>query len=70
MANETIGILALPQREINRQLYEAIQKLQENDTAGAITDIESAIETINETIGSESDAGTILARIKALEDAQ
>lgn len=69
MANETIGILGLPQREINRQLYEAIEKLRDNDSAGAIEDIESAIETINDTIGSETESGTILYRLKALEDA-
>ncbi len=75
-------ILKLPQEDINRQLYEMILKLQKENT-GEGTDI-TALKTtvgdstsglvkdvadIEDAIGSESDATSILGRIKALEDA-
>ena len=64
-------ILKLPQEDINRQLYEMILKLQkENSGEGAdITDIKDDVKDIQDAIGSESDATSILGRIKALEDA-
>ena len=75
-------ILNLPQEDINRQLYEMILKLQK-ENSGECTDI-TALKTtvgdstsglvkdvadIEDAIGSESDATSILGRIKALEDA-
>ena len=75
-------ILKLPQEDINRQLYEMIVKLQK-ENAGEGTDITSLKTTVGDStsglvkdvadiedaIGSESDATSILGRIKALEDA-
>ena len=64
-------ILNLPQEDINRQLYEMILKLQK-ENAGEGTDIsalEGDVSDIKDSIGAESKSGTILYRIKALEDA-
>ena len=75
-------ILNLPQEDINRQLYEMIVKLQKENT-GEGTDISALKATVGDStsglvkdvadiedaIGSESDATSILGRIKALEDA-
>ena len=58
-------ILNLPQEDINRQLYEMIVKLQK-ENAGEGTDITD----LKEAIGNETTSGTILYRIKALEDAE
>ena len=78
---KTIGILSLPQREINRQLYELIVKAESGD-ATAIKALQDAIgdattsntilkrlKDIEDAIGTESTSGTILYRIKALETA-
>jgi hypothetical protein len=64
-------ILGLPQEDINRQLYEMILKLQkENSGEGAdITDIKDDVKDIQDAIGDEDTAASILGRIKALEDA-
>lgn len=80
--DKTIGILSLPQREINRQLYELIVKAESGD-ATAIKALQDAIgsestadtilkriKDIETAIGTESTSGTILYRIKALEDAE
>lgn len=64
-------ILNLPQEDINRQLYEMILKLQK-ENAGEGTDISNIkddIDDINDAIGTETESGTILYRIKALETA-
>ena len=65
-------ILKLPQNDINRQFYEMIVKLQK-ENAGEGTDItalEEDVKDIQDAIGTETTAGSILARIKALEDAE
>ena len=54
-------ILNLPQADINRQLYEMILKAESGDAA--------AIKALQDAIGSESTANTILKRIKDIEDA-
>ena len=54
-------ILKLPQEDINRQLYEMIVKAESGDAA--------AIKDLQDAIGSESTANTILKRIKDIEDA-
>ena len=54
-------ILNLPQEDINRQLYEMIVKAESGDA--------SAIKALQDAIGSESTANTILKRIKDIEDA-
>lgn len=72
-------ILNLPQEDINRQLYEMIQKANAGDSA-AIAALQTAVgdstkglvkdvKDIQDAIGKESDATSILGRIKALEDA-
>ena len=78
---KTIGILGLPQREINRQLYNLIVKAESGDAA-AIKELQDAIgdastantilkrlKDIEDAIGTETTSGTILYRIKALETA-
>ena len=54
-------ILKLPQEDINRQLYEMIVKAESGDDA--------AIKALQDAIGSETTANTILKRIKDIEDA-
>ena len=54
-------ILKLPQEDINRQLYEMIVKAEKGDA--------SAIKDLQDAIGSESTANTILKRIKDIESA-
>ena len=54
-------ILKLPQEDINRQLYEMIVKAESGDA--------KAIKDLQDAIGSESTANTILKRIKDIEDA-
>ena len=54
-------ILKLPQEDINRQLYEMIIKAESGDA--------KAIKDLQDAIGSESTANTILKRIKDIEDA-
>ena len=54
-------ILNLPQKDINRQLYEMIVKAESGDSA--------AIKALSDKIGSESTANTILKRIKDIETA-
>ena len=54
-------ILKLPQEDINRQLYEMIVKAEAGD--------DKAIKDLQDAIGSESTANTILKRIKDIESA-
>ena len=54
-------ILKLPQADINRQLYEMIIKAESGDA--------KAIKDLQDAIGSETTANTILKRIKDIEDA-
>ena len=54
-------ILNLPQPDINRQLYEMIVKAESGDS--------KAIKDLQDAIGSESTANTILKRIKDIESA-
>ena len=54
-------ILKLPQEDINRQLYEMIVKAESGDAA--------SIKALQDAIGSESTANTILKRIKDIETA-
>lgn len=61
-------ILNLPQEDINRQLYEMIIKLQKAEGVD-VSGIEDDIQDIQDAIGDESTANSILGRIKALEDA-
>lgn len=78
---KTIGILSLPQREINRQFYEMLVKAEAGDAAAikAVADkigddttantILKRLKDIEDAIGTETKSGTILYRIKALETA-
>lgn len=78
---KTIGILGLPQKEINRQFYEMLVKAEAGDASAikALVDkigdettantILYRLKTIEDTIGTETTSGSILYRIKALEDA-
>lgn len=54
-------ILNLPQKDINRQLYEMIVKAEAGDA--------TAIKKLQDAIGSETTANTILKRIKDVESA-
>ena len=54
-------ILKLPQDDINRQLYEMIVKAESGDS--------KAIKDLQDAIGSETTANTILKRIKDIESA-
>ena len=54
-------ILKLPQDDINRQLYEMIVKAESGDS--------KAIKDLQDAIGSETTANTILKRIKDAETA-
>ena len=54
-------ILKLPQEDINRQLYEMIVKAEAGDA--------TAIKALQDAIGSETTANTILKRIKDIESA-
>ena len=57
---KTIGILSLPQKQINRQFYEMLVKAGAGDA--------SAIKAIEDKIGDETTSNTILYRIKQLEE--
>lgn len=66
------GILAQTQDKINRQFLKRIEAL-ESKVAGADTDIstlEDDVAGLKTAIGSETTKGSILYRIKALEDAE
>lgn len=54
-------ILNLPQKDINRQLYEMLLKAEAGDAA--------AIKALADKIGDETTANTILKRIKDVESA-
>lgn len=54
-------ILKLPQPDINRQLYEMIVKAESGDAA--------AIKALQDAIGDDTTANTILKRLKDIEDA-
>ena len=58
---DKIGILALSQREINRQFYKMLVEAEAGDA--------SAIKALADKIGSETTANTILKRIKDVETA-
>jgi hypothetical protein len=60
------------QTDINRRLLRKIEALENAEAGEAtdITDIKADVKDIQDAIGDESTANTILARIKALEDAQ
>ena len=60
------------QDDINKRLLEMILKIQKGESGEAtdITDIKEDVKDIQDAIGKESDATTILGRIKALEDAE
>lgn len=65
------GILAQTQDKINRQFLKRIEAL-ESKVDGDDTDIstlEEDVGALKTAIGSETTEGSILARIKALEDA-
>ena len=78
---KTIGILSLPQKEINRQFYEMLVKAEAVDASAikALADkigddttantILKRLKDIEVAIGTESTEGSILYRIKALETA-
>ena len=59
------------QTDINRRLLRRIEALENAEAGEAtdITDIKEDVKDLEDAIGDESTAGTILARIKALEDA-
>ena len=61
MDKKTIGVLNLPQREINRQFYEMLTKAEAGDA--------SAIKALADKIGDETTANTILKRLKDVESA-
>lgn len=77
----TIGILSLPQKQINRQFYEMLVKAEAGDATAikALADkigddttantILKRLKDVETAIGTESTEGTILYRIKALETA-
>ena len=79
---KTIGILSLPQKQINRQFYEMLVKAEAGDAsaikalADKIGDDTTAntilyrLKQIEDTIGTETTSGTILYRIKQLEDGE
>ena len=66
------GILAQTQDKINRQFLKRIEALESkvdgNDTD--ISKLEEDVAGLKTAIGSETKVGSILARIKALEDAE
>lgn len=68
---EAYNFMEGTQTDINRRLLRKIEAL-ENAEAGEATDIsalEEDVSNIKDEIGDESTEGSILARIKALEDA-
>ena len=67
--DKTIGILGLPQKEINRQLYHMILELQKENSGDAsdITGLKSDVSDIQDAIGADNKAATIKGRIYALE---
>lgn len=64
---EAYNALAGSQAEINRRLLRMIEELQ--DSSYDDTEIKEDIADIEEAIGDEDTADSILGRIKALEDA-
>lgn len=69
---EGYNALAGTQTDINRRLLRRIEALENAETGEAadITDIKGDVKDIQDAIGDESTANTILGRIKALEDAE
>ena len=69
---EGYNALAGSQTDINRRLLRRIEALENAETGEAadITDIKGDVKDIQDAIGDESTANTILGRIKALEDAE
>ena len=68
--------LAGSQDDINKRLLHMILDLKKSEGAGtaaledAIDALETRVKASEDTIGDESTEGTILARVKALEDAE
>ena len=60
------------QLDINRRLLRKIEALEAKvgSEGTDIGSLEDDVKDIQDTIGDESTSGTILARIKALEDAE
>jgi NTP pyrophosphatase (non-canonical NTP hydrolase) len=69
---EGYNALAGTQTDINRRLLRRIEALENAETGEAadITDIKGDVKDIQDAIGDESTANSILGRIKALEDAE
>lgn len=67
---EPYNVLSGTQTDINRRLLRMIEELQ-NSSGSAYddTEIKKDIKDLEDAIGDESTADTILGRIKALEDA-
>lgn len=65
------GILAQTQDKINRQFLKRIEALESkvNSDDTDISTLEEDVRALETAIGSETTEGSILARIKALEDA-
>lgn len=66
---EPYNVLSGTQTDINRRLLRMIEELQ-NSSGPAYddTEIKKDIKDLEDAIGDESTADTILGRIKALED--
>ena len=69
---EGYNALAGTQTDINRRFLRRIDALENAETGEAadITDIKEDVKDIQDAIGDESTANSILGRIKALEDAE
>ena len=59
------------QTDINRRILRRLDALEAGEAGETedITDLKKDVEDIQDAIGDESDATSILGRIKALEDA-
>ena len=67
---EPYNVLSGTQTDINRRLLRMIEELQNSfESAYDDTEIKKDIKDLEDAIGDESTADTILGRIKALEDA-
>ena len=69
MVKDTIGILALPQREFNRQIYHLVKQGLNGDTT-ALAEAVEALETVvgDSTGGIVKDLADLEARVEALEN--
>lgn len=68
---EGYNALAGTQTDINRRILRRLDALEEGESGEAtdISDLKDNVKDITDAIGDESDATSILGRIKALEDA-